>query len=62
MGQSVANDCSDISLKEAQLLERNDAEIGPTNSLHVSAYYSEYNERFDYDELTSSSRAGSDKD
>ena len=26
---------------------RNDAEMGPANSLHASAYYSEYNERFD---------------
>ena len=24
---------------------RNDAEMGPANSLHASAYYSEYNER-----------------
>ena len=26
---------------------RNDAEMGPANSLHAPAYYSEYNERFD---------------
>ena len=26
-----------------------DAEMGPANSLHASAYYSEYNERFDFD-------------
>ena len=30
----------DISLKEAVLLGRNDAEMGPTNSLHTSMYYS----------------------
>ena len=27
---------------------RNEAEMGPANSLHVSAWYSEYNERFDW--------------
>ena len=26
---------------------RNDVEMSPANSLHASAYYSEYNERFD---------------
>ena len=26
-----------------------DAEMGPANSLHASAYYSEYIERFDFD-------------
>ena len=26
---------------------RNDAEMGPANSLHASASYSEYNEKFD---------------
>ena len=36
----------DISSKGAMLPGRNDAEMGPANSLHVSAYYSEYNERF----------------
>ena len=36
----------DISSKEAVLSGRNDAEMGPANSLHASAYYSEYNERF----------------
>ena len=36
----------DISSKGAVLLGRNDAEMGPANSLHVSARYSEYNERF----------------
>ena len=25
----------------------NDADVGPANSLHASAHYSEYNERFD---------------
>ena len=37
----------DISSKEAALFGRNDAEMGPVNSLHASAYYIEYNERFD---------------
>ena len=37
----------DISSKGAVLPGRNDAEIGPANSLHASAYYSKYNERFD---------------
>ena len=27
---------------------RNDAEMGPANSFHASAYYIEYNERFDF--------------
>ena len=40
----------DISSKEAALPGRNDAEMGPANSLHASAYYSEYNERFDFDQ------------
>ena len=26
-----------------------DGEMGPAESLHASAYYSEYNERFDFD-------------
>ena len=37
----------DISLKGTVLPGRNDAEMGPANSLHASAHYSEYNERFD---------------
>ena len=37
----------DISLKGAVLPGRNDVEMGPANSLHASAYYSEYNERYD---------------
>ena len=37
----------DISSKGAVLPRRNDTEMGPANSLHASAYYSEYNERFD---------------
>ena len=37
----------DISSKGAVLPGCNDAEMGPANSLHASAYYSEYNERFD---------------
>ena len=36
-----------ISSKGAVLPGRNDAEMGPANSLHASAYYSEYNEIFD---------------
>ena len=38
---------SDTSSKGAVLPGRNDAEMGPANSLPASAYYSEYNERFD---------------
>ena len=37
----------DIPSKETVLLGRNDAEMSPANSLHASAYYSEYNEIFD---------------
>ena len=37
----------DISSNGAVLPGRNDAEMGPANSLHASAYHSEYNERFD---------------
>ena len=37
----------DISSKEAVLPGRNDAEMGPANSLHASAYYSDYTKRFD---------------
>ena len=33
--------------KKAVLPGSNDAEMGPANSLHVSAYHSEYYERFD---------------
>ena len=36
-----------ISSKGAVLPGRNDVEMGPANSLHASAYYSKYNERFD---------------
>ena len=42
----TARHCCDISSNGAVLSGRNDAEIGPANSLHVSAYYSK-NERFD---------------
>ena len=38
-----------IYLKEAVLPRRSDAEMGPANSLHALAKYSEYNERFDFD-------------
>ena len=37
----------DISSNGAVLPGRNDADMGPANSLHASAYYSEYYERFD---------------
>ena len=36
-----------ISSKGAVLPGRNDAEMGPANSSHASAYYSEYNKIFD---------------
>ena len=36
----------DISSREALLHERNDAEMGSANSLHASALYSEYSQRF----------------
>ena len=35
----------DISSKGAVLPRRNDAEMGPANSLHASVYYIEYNKR-----------------
>ena len=38
----------DISSKGAVLPGRNDAEMGPANSLHASAYYSDNNEKFDF--------------
>ena len=44
----------DIS-KGAVLPGRNNAEMGPANSLHASATYVEYNERFDFDVLSSHS-------
>ena len=37
----------DISSKGAVLPRSNDTEIGSTSSLHASAYYNEYDERFD---------------
>ena len=37
----------DISSNGAVLPGRNDAEMGPANSLHALAYFSKYNERFD---------------
>ena len=42
----MAHHRCDISLKKAVLTGRNDPEIEPANSLHASAYYSDYNERF----------------
>ena len=58
IGHSVANGSSpcDISSKGAVLPRRNDVEIGPANSLHASAYYSEYQERFDYKQILSTKR------
>ena len=49
IGHSVTNGSPPLRLssKEAVLPGRNDAEMGPANSLYASAYYSEYNERFD---------------
>ena len=43
----IVRHCCGISLKEAVLPGRNDAEMGPANSLHALAYYNEYNVRFD---------------
>ena len=37
----------DISSKAAVLYQRNNGEMDPANSLDASAYYSEYNKRFD---------------
>ena len=37
----------DILSKGAVLPGRKDAEMGPANSLQASAFYGEYNERFD---------------
>ena len=39
----------DISSKGAVLLKRSDAEMGLANTLHASAQYNEYHERFDFD-------------
>ena len=36
-----------ISSKRTVLPGRNDADMGPANSLHASTYYSESNEKFD---------------
>ena len=44
---STARHRCDSSSEGAVLPWRNDAEMGPANSLHASTYYSEYNERFD---------------
>ena len=43
---TVCHRC-DISSKEAALFGYNDPKMGCANSLHASAYYSAYNERFD---------------
>ena len=50
----TAHHCCDIFSIEAVLPGRNDPEMGPDNSLHASAYYSEYNERFDINQLIKS--------
>ena len=42
----TARHCCNTS-KEAMLPGRNDVEMGPDNSLHASAYYTAYNERFE---------------
>ena len=49
IGHSVTNGSPPLrhSSKGAVLPGRNDAEMGPAHSLHASAYYSEYNDRFD---------------
>ena len=49
IGHSVTNGSPPLrySSKGAVLPGRNDAEMGPANSLHSSTYYSEYNERYD---------------
>ena len=48
IGRSVDNGLTPLGhFERIVLLGRNDAEMGPANSLHASAYYSEYNERFD---------------
>ena len=49
IGRSVANGSPLLRyfFKGAVLFRRNDAEMGPANSLHASAQYSEYNKRFD---------------
>ena len=39
--------CCDISSEEAVFPGRNETRMVPAHSLHASAYYSEYNERFD---------------
>ena len=39
----------DLSSKVAVLSGRNEAEMDTANSLHASAWYSEYNEKFDFD-------------
>ena len=41
----TASHRSDISSKGAVFPGCNDAEMGPANSLHASAYYSEYNKK-----------------
>ena len=40
-----------FSLKGAVFPVRNDAEMGPAKSLHASAYYSKYNQRFNLFDL-----------
>ena len=50
IGHSVANDSSLLQLFFERIgiaRRRNDAKMGPVNSLLASEQYSEYNERFD---------------
>ena len=49
IGHSVAYVCHhcNIFYKEAVVSGCNDPEMGPANSLHALALYSEYNKKFD---------------
>ena len=44
---ATASHRCDITSNGAVLSGRNNAEMGPANLIHASAYYSEYNKRFD---------------
>ena len=55
IGHSVANGSPPlrhIFNRSSVACRRNDAEVGPANSLHASAYYREYNKKFDFGLLT----------
>ena len=50
IGHSVANGSPPLQHffeRKYAARRRNDAEMGPANSLHASAYYNEYDEKFD---------------